>query len=168
MRCREVRFHLNAYVDGELSERRHRAVESHLGACASCQERLGEIRSVDELLQGTLPVPPLPEGLAARTMAAARRLQESGIPGVPPPVWRPIQWIAELSAPMRLAACATALVAVVAGFSLDGGHGATRNVALSQRNDVYGLEWFAPVPPSSIGSVYMAMADQPYEEKTGQ
>ena len=125
---------------------------------------------MDELLQGSLPVPPVPEGLAARIMAEARRRQPTRIPERPAslPAWNPLQWIAELSAPMRLAACATVLLALVVGLSLDGGHMTKRNVGLRQGKDLYGLEWFAPAPPSSIGSVYIAMADQLYEEGTEQ
>jgi len=170
MRCRKIISYLNAYVDGELPGKRRRIVEAHLVDCESCRGRLEGIREMDELFQGTLPVPPVPDGLAARIMAEARRRQPVGIPGSPSPLpaWNPLQWIAGLSAPMRLAACATVLLALVAGLALDGRDVTGRNVLIEQRKDLYGLEWFDPAPPGSIGSIYIAMADQPYEQGSGQ
>ncbi|NOY12251.1 MAG: hypothetical protein GXP51_00710 [Deltaproteobacteria bacterium] len=170
MRCRKIISYLNAYVDGELPERQRPIVEAHLATCESCRGRLEEIRGIDELFQATLPVPPVPDGLATRIMAEARRRQPMGIPERRSllPVWNPLQWIAELSAPMRLATCATVLLALVAGLSLDGRDVTRRNVLIEQGKDLYGLEWFAPVPPGSIGSIYIAMADQLYEKGSGQ
>jgi len=170
MKCRKIISYLNAYVDGELPERRRRTVEAHLAVCESCRGRVEDIRGMDELFQGTLPVPPVPDGLAARIMAEARRRQPVAIPGSPSPLpaWNPLRWIAGLSAPMRLAACATVLLAIVVGLSLDGRGVTRRNVFPEQGKDLYGLEWFAPAPPGSIGSIYIAMADQPYKRGSGQ
>ncbi len=170
MRCRKIISYLNAYVDGELPGRRRHLVEAHLAACESCRRRLEEIRGIDELFQIALPVPPVPYGLAARIMAEARRRQPLGISGRRSllPAWNPLQWIAGLSASMRLATCATVLLALVAGLSLNGRDATRRNVLTEQGEDLHGLEWFAPVPPGSIGSIYIAMADQPYEKGSGQ
>jgi len=170
MKCRKIISHLNAYVDGELPERRRRTVEAHLAGCESCQKRFEEIRDLAELFEGTLPVPPVPDGFAARIMAKARRRQPVAIPGSPSllSAWNPLRWIAGLSAPMRLAACATVLLALVVGLSLDGRNITRRNVLAEPGKDLYGLAWFAPAPPGSIGSIYIAMADQPYERGSGQ
>jgi len=170
MRSRKTTSYLSAYVDGEVPERLRRIVESHLATCESCRGRLDEIRQIDELLQGSLPVPPVPDRLAARIMAEARRRQSRGISErrSPLPVWNPLQWIAGLSAPMRLAACATVLLALVTELSLDGGPLSGQNVSIEPERNLYGFEWFAPVPPGSIGSIYIAMADQPHEKGSGQ
>jgi len=102
-------------------------------------------------------------------MAEARRRQPMGIVERRSPLaaWNPLPWIAELSAPMRLAAGATVLLAIVAGLSLDGTNVTGRNILIEQGNGLYELEWFAPVPPGSIGSIYVAMADQPHEKGIG-
>lgn len=164
MRCRKIISCLNAYVDGELSERQRPIVEAHLATCEVCQGRLEDIRGIDELFQGTIPVPHVPDGFAAQIMAEARKRQPTGIPGRR----SPLPWIGGLSAPMRLAACATVLLAVVMGWSLDGKWPAQEGLNREQGRNLYGLEWFAPVPPGSIGSFYIAMADQPYEKGSGQ
>ncbi len=167
MRCRKVISCLNAYVDGELPERQCSIVENHLATCEVCPGRLEEIRGIGELLQGTLPVPPVPDGLAARIMAEARRRQPTEIPGrrSPLPGWNPLQqWIAGLSAPMRLAAGATVLLALVMGWSLDGKWPAREGLNREPGRNLYGLEWFAPALPGSIGSVYIAMTDEDYRK----
>ena len=170
MKCRKIVSYLNAYVDGELPERWRRTVEAHLAGCKSCQGRVEDIRGIDELFQGTLPVPPVPDGLAARIMVEARRRQPVAIPGSPStlPAWNPLRWIAGLSSPMIIAVCATVILAIIVGLSLDGRGVTRRNVLPEQVKDLYGREWFAPAPPGSIGSIYIAMANQPYEKEGGQ
>ena len=166
MHCEHIRKKLNAYMDGELPEKQRPIVEAHLASCESCRRQLEDIRGIDELFQGTLSVPPVPDGLVARIMAEARRKQPMGIPEKHSllPVWNPLQWIAELSASMRLAACATVILALVAGLSLDGGQITGRNASIEPEKNLYGLEWFDPAPPDSIGSVYIAMATQTYQK----
>ncbi len=170
MKCRKTISYLNAYVDGELPGRRRRAVEVHLAACESCRGRLEDIRGIVGFFQDTLIVPPVPDGLAARIMTEARRRQPGGIPGRRSllPDWNPLQWLAGLSAPMRLAACATVLLALVAGLSLDGRDVIIRNALTEQGEELHGLEWFSPVQPGSIGSIYIAMAEQSYEKGNEQ
>ncbi len=166
MKCRKIIPYLNAYVDGEIPERRRRTVEAHLAACESCRERVEEIRETDELFQGTLAVPPVPNGLAPRIMAEARRRHPLAIPGnsATLPAWNPLRWIAGLSAPMRLAACATVLLALAAGLALDGTNLNRGNPPIVTEKDLYGLEWFAPTPPGSIGSIYLTMAEREPEK----
>jgi len=169
MRCRKTISYLNAYVDGELPEGLCPILEAHLAACESCRRRLEGIRGIDEVFQGRLPVPPVPDGFAERVIAEARRRQPMRIPErhSPSPVWNPLQWIAGLLAPMRLAACVTVFLALVAGLSLDGRVVTGQNVFIEQGKDLYGLEWFAPVAPGSVGAIYIAMIDQPYAEGSG-
>ncbi len=162
MRCRKIISYLHAYADGELTEKRRLAVKVHLAACESCRGRLEEIRGIGVRLQGTLPVPPVPDGLAVQIMAEARKRQPTGTPErpLPLPAWNPLEWIAELSAPMRIAACVTFLLALVAGLSLDGRGVTGRDVHIEPGRNLSGLEWFDSAPPGSIASIYVAMADE--------
>ncbi len=161
MRCTKVNSYLAAYMDGELSESLRRIVDDHLAGCEVCQVRFKEIREMDALFQSALPVPPVPDGLFARIMAEARKRQPERVPGryLVPLAKHAFGWIAELSASMRVAACATIILAIVVGLSLNGRDSTGQNVFIEQGKDLYGLEWFAPVSPGSIGSVYIAMAD---------
>ncbi len=170
MKCKKILSCLNAYMDGEVPERMCRIVESHLAACESCRGRLEKIRKIDELFQGNLPVPPVPGRLALQIMDEARRRQAVRIlkGRLAPLAWTPFRWIAELSVPMKLATCATVLLALVAGLSLNGRDITRRNMLVEQGKDLYGLEWFAPVQPGSIGSVYIAMTDENYSKGRGQ
>lgn len=159
MRCRRVRSRLGALADGELDAAERLSVQAHLTGCEACRGRLAEIQEMDALLGGSLSVPPVPTGFAARVMAEARsrRLAGAAESRFPPLVRIPLNWVAGLSAPMKIAACVTALVAFAAGWSIDGGRMIGRDASAEQRENLYGLEWFEPTPPGSIGSVYLAM-----------
>lgn len=165
MKCRQVISSLNAYVDGELTGKRHHGVQEHLVLCASCRKRLNEIRVMEELLHDTLQVPPVPDGLAARIMIKARRKQagniQAGHSRVAP--WNLVQWVAGLSASMRFSACATALMALVTVLFLNQGLRTGPVMGIEAGESTYGLEWFDPIPPGSIGSVYIAMAGQAHK-----
>ncbi len=165
MRCKKIVALLSPYVDDALSESHKCAVEQHLRACEACRAQLERIRQLGNLLDD-LPIPPVPEGFAARVMAEAKtRLPETKPKWVPPVIWDPLRWFVQFSAPMRLAACATVLLACVVGLTMDGGllvdeQGQVKGSVKNQ----YGLEWFDPTPPGSVGSVYLAMTSSLNEE----
>jgi len=169
MRCSKVISCLNAYTDSELPGKKHHAVKEHIAGCEACRRRLEDIHGLEGLLDDALHVPPVPDGFAARIMAEARRRQSAGIPErhSPSPVWNPLQWIAVLSAPMRLAACATVLLAVIVGWSIGGGQPTKGAMGSGPEKNLYGIEWFDPAPPGSIGSIYITMDGQPHEKGNG-
>ncbi len=170
--CVRCRNRLGAYLDGELNLKECEAVGSHVAKCAVCQKRLEDIRSLQESLNDKLHVPPVPDGFAARVMREARRKKwpEAALTRPFPPMgWNLWRWIAELSAPMRIAACVTMLLACIVGLTMDGGLILDkRGQASGSAKNLYGLEWFEPTPPGSIGSIYIAMATQTNEEGNGQ
>ena len=166
MRCKRIVAFLSLYVDDALSGSRKCAVEQHLRDCEACRAQLERIRQLGNLLND-LPVPPVPEGFAGRVMAEAKtRLPETKPRRILPQViWDPLRWFAEFSAPMRLAALATILLACVVGLTMNGGVFVDKQgqVQGSVKNQ-YGLEWFDPTPPGSVGSVYLAMTSSFNEE----
>lgn len=166
MKCRKADSFLHAYADGELTGNRQNSVKDHLAVCEPCRKRVEELVSLEGLLKDSLQIPPVPERLIARTMAEARRRQlRPAFEGAPLfPAWNPLLWIAELSASMRLSACATVLLALVGGFFLNGGQVTTGpDMSIEPGENLYGLEWFDPAPPGSISAIYLAMVEQSYE-----
>jgi anti-sigma factor RsiW len=160
MNCRKVLSHLSAFLDGEAPTTIMRQIEAHLRVCPSCREQVTQMRDVGDLLDRQ-PVPPLPGEFSQRVMAEARRR----IPLVrarkrfSPGAW-PLQWLLDLSIPMRAAACGVVLLASISGLLM------SRELSLSenQRADVAetesldGLEWFSPTPPASLGSAYVTLS----------
>jgi anti-sigma factor RsiW len=166
MKCRKTDSYLHAYADGELTGKRYNRVKDHLAVCESCRKRGEELVSLEGLLKNSIQVPPVPEGLMARTMAEARRRQSRpAFEGASLfPAWNPLLWIAELSVSMRLSVCATVLLALVAGLFLNGGQVMIGpDMSIEPGTNLYGLEWFNPAPPGSLSSIYLAMAEQSYE-----
>ncbi|HHB76507.1 MAG TPA: hypothetical protein ENK84_08175 [Desulfobulbus sp.] len=165
MKCHKAVCYLNAYADGELTGKLQCLVRDHLATCEKCRMKLEEIRSLERVVKNSLQVPPVPEGLAARTMAKARqyrsRLASESDPLVS--TWNPLLWTAQLSASMKLTVCATVLSALVAGLFLNGGQGTGPDMRIESGDTLYGLEWFDPAPPGSISLTYIAMAEQSYE-----
>lgn len=164
MECRTIKPYLERYVDGEVDTGLRRRVQNHLTRCPACRRRCDEIRELGGLFAAAPPVPPVPNGLHARIMAEARRRQGAGETR---PVWTlaPLRALfAGLSTPMRLAAGVTALLAVVTGIGLTRHDFRQENPA--GNHDINGFEWFAPVPPASMGAAYLAMIEEPqYEER---
>jgi putative zinc finger protein len=74
MRCREVQHKLDLFVTQELTSSERERVAAHLGNCAECREALARLRRLEDVLAAT-PVPPVPEGFAARVVARAAEQQ---------------------------------------------------------------------------------------------
>ena len=86
MQCKQVRDHLSAYLDRELSAELASAVRHHLAACPECRALLEELRATADLL-GRLPVRQAPGGMAddvrreiERRMLAPQAVEESSMP----------------------------------------------------------------------------------------
>jgi anti-sigma factor RsiW len=161
MNCEKALARLHAYLDGELPGTLSHQIEEHLGLCASCRGRVEELRDLGDLLDG-LPVPPLPEGLAAHVMAEAKKAalmrNERRVFG-----WlgrQLLRWFFELSVPMRFAAVGMIFLVCLLGLvmsreiSLSGRH----PTSTAQLESLDGFEWFSPTPPVSLGSAYLSLA----------
>ena len=168
MNCKKVLSHLHAYIDGEAPARLMREMEEHLGICPSCRSQVERIRQVDDMLD-SMTVPPLPQRFSARVMAEARRraLPELGKRPLLGLDWMPLRWFADLTVPMRLAACAMVLLACLLGMFM------SRDLSLSgiarttvvEGENLDGFEWFSPTPPTSLGSAYLTLALTTPEER---
>ncbi len=79
MRCELIEPHLAAYIDGELDEELHAAVEQHLRECRTCRETVRDMRLADAVLGKWKPAEPT-ESLVE---VVRRRIREEGAgPGV--------------------------------------------------------------------------------------
>ena len=154
--CIRYRNRLNAYLDGELNARKSKSVAAHVTKCKACRAALEEIRGIAPVLQ-TLSVPPVPAYLADRVIALARvnatRSRE-------PFMWIPLKWWQTVSAPVRLAACATVLLAFFLGMTMSReiSLAGSRRAAASGEAGMEGLEWFSQAPPESLERTYMILA----------
>lgn len=161
MNCKKVLSRLHAYLDGELPAAPMHEMEEHLGSCPSCRSQAEYIRQMDVMLD-SFTAPPLPRGFSSRVMAKARRRTLSAPERRPFPglAWLPLRWLADLTVPMRFAACTIVLLASLLGMfmsrdlSLSGNP--RENVASSENLD--GWEWFSPTPPTSLSSAYLTLA----------
>jgi len=108
----EIRQHLTAYLDGELSVPLRTKVAEHLGQCPRCARELEELRLTRSLLERWAVPDPAPEA-RARAWQALRR-DGGGVPervGAGPGWFRPVVRYA-------LPVAAVALVAVLATLFL--------------------------------------------------
>ena len=145
MRCEKVQQKLDAYAANELTPAVREQVASHLAACEACRQALARQRELATLLRG-VPAPPVPEGFAARLMAAAQErlaARKRPIPVFATP-WR---WWTSVPVPMRLAAAAVLAISLSLGALM--GRGVARGVAApsaSAQADaaaVYNLDFLA-------------------------
>ena len=160
MNCRKVLSRLHAYLDGEVPAELMQDIEKHLSTCSSCLNQVEGIRQVNDMFEG-LSVPPLPREFAARVMAKVQReVPFAKRKSLFPLDWKPIQWLLDLSAPMRLAACAVVFLACLLGVSMSKELSLSGNPQnlVAQAENIDGFEWFSPTPPASLGSAYLALA----------
>jgi len=168
MNCKEVLFHLDAYVDRELSEKLVRELEEHFDVCSSCRSQLERIHKVEDLLD-VMRVPPMPSEFAARVMAEARRRVPPArkVKFVFPLEWQTLRWFIDQSVPMRVAACTALLVGCLIGMimSKEVSLSESRQTDVAETQSLDGFEWFNPAPPESLGSAYLTLMTNIHEDQ---
>jgi len=76
--CIKCRKRLNAYLDGELGDKKRAAVERHLAACKSCRTVLQSLRDLAPALSAA-DMPATPSDLTSRILAEARAGRRSDV-----------------------------------------------------------------------------------------
>lgn len=76
MDCKEARLMTHAYVDGELDVLTTARIESHVRACAVCQQRLGELTQLRGSVKTAAPYFTAPVGLQKRIQTGLRASQK--------------------------------------------------------------------------------------------
>lgn len=116
-RCYRFERLLTAYADGELSERLTRTVERHVSGCERCARELDSIRASDRILRGA-GVP----GVAPERWVQFRRGLDASLDAVDREArrparrreLRPVDLVARRRGFAIAAACAAAILAIVA------------------------------------------------------
>jgi anti-sigma factor RsiW len=111
--CEQVRGHISASLDGELSEVERARVQAHLGSCAACRGFAGGVRETASVLRAA----PL-EGLDFPIVIPSRRLT--------------------IARRIPVAAAAAALAAAVGLGALVGAFGSSHSAGLRAARSVSG------------------------------
>jgi hypothetical protein len=112
MKCAEVRNLLHHKIDGELSEKQNRGVDTHLAQCAACKAEYGMLSFPQQVAKTMIPVKPSPffyQQLSARI--------EAEIQGVA--IWQTFSRLARQMIP-ALAGITLALISVFAYHQIRG------------------------------------------------
>lgn len=140
-RCEDVLERLEAFSTGELESFRFDPVARYLESCGDCRRAFDRLRGMAALLRGA-PVPPAPEGFAARILAGSGPASKpAGRASVP--ILR------------RVAAILVAAAGLAAGSVL-GWQAAGGTSPPDPAVPPYG-ELLDPVPESSAVRVYLAL-----------
>jgi len=159
MRCGEVLERLAAFSSGEFPTDIRRAMQTHLAECAACRAALARVDALAGVLASTR-TPPVPAGLAARVMEAARSRRTSAAPVG----WNPLRWWRLASAPMHAAAAAVLVIGLSVGLVM----GWTSAPAVVARDtaqpasqiaplDAYQLDYLGEAPAGSLVRSYLAL-----------
>lgn len=161
--CRKYRKQSSAYLDGELPSKKQVALSNHLAICTACRRELAALEALGPALS-RLEVAPLPAHLTSRIMATARRQQAESAYGRSVRSW--LTHMQSWSWGFKAAATAALIVVMLYFGQLTSTRGwlpgsqDKHNTMMTATNAVEGLEWFAPAPPGSLLSGYLAMAGQ--------
>lgn len=82
MTCQKKRKWVSVFLDGELSEKRQKKLDSHLQECRSCRTELAELRQLQDDL-ALLPGREVPPYFAASVMGKIQPVQKVGIFNLP-------------------------------------------------------------------------------------
>ncbi len=174
--CFLYRPQLGPFLDEALSASRERALRRHLARCPACRAHLRELESLAARLRA-LEAPPVPAGLEARIMRAARARQRqhriAPRPAVAPPlVWSWLGRGAMVAALLLLVVTPGLIVRLTTlspGPSPGYGRGGnapsppplSRVRARGEKalaiGAIEGVEWFGAAPPGSVEAAYMAL-----------
>ena len=161
MDCKHFAKHLHAYVDGIVPPVVGAAMQAHAASCPACRREVESLAQLGAVLRVAAPIPPVPEGFAARVMAHAVE-QKRQAPMRLVALFTRFAWWEDLARPARAAAAAV----LVAGLALGAvmGWDANRNgrspssvVTQPDALAAYNLDYLAEAPAGSLAQVVMAL-----------
>jgi anti-sigma factor RsiW len=161
MDCETFAKHLHAYVDNAVAPAIRAVMLAHSASCPACRREVESLAQLGAVLRAAAPIPPVPEGFAARVMARAAE-QKAQAPLRLVALFPRFAWWEDLARPARAAAAAV----LVAGLALGAvmGWDANRNgrspSSVATQPDAlaaYNLDYLAEAPAGSLAQVVMAL-----------
>ena len=107
MTCSQVKKKLNAYLDGEISEKEQQSISEHITSCASCQQELEALKIVSQTLTDVDDVEVTPYF----RMHLKNRLRDERTGGEK--TFSFLEWIRKVTIP--IAATALFVISIIAG-----------------------------------------------------
>ena len=160
MRCEDIQTKVAAYALGELSPEESRRVQSHLRECAACRAVLARTDWLAAALSEA-ERPPVPAGLSARVMEAARARQRARTAAD----WNPFKWWRMTAAPLHAAVAIALAIGLTAGFyigwtMLPGQDRAAPIQASTEADplDLLNIDYLGDAPDDSLAGAYVALA----------
>ncbi|MEN6497583.1 MAG: hypothetical protein ABFD16_25060 [Thermoguttaceae bacterium] len=156
MRCETMEQGLDAYRTKGLAPQIQAQFERHLADCRSCRETLARLERLAILL-GSDPAPPVPQGMAGRIMAEARRQFQT-----PQSVDRKLpsllRWWQSLTLPMQAAAAVVLAVGLAAGawMGRDTGQGSSLATSTTPSKE-YSFDYLSEAPAGSLVDAYLRL-----------
>ena len=153
MKCRKASQKLNAYLDGELSQRTAAGVREHLEVCAQCAGELAEMERLNRALGADLGVE-RSLGLAVRIR---RRAQERAARRQPVPIGALLR--------VRLATAVAAVLVMGVGVTIGGLMSSSVSAIEVAREGAWGpmadadlqLSSLSAAPPTSMAAVLLEL-----------
>lgn len=152
MDCDKARGLFNGRIDGLLTEAEREALETHSASCVRCARELGGLVEASRAARSAVRFR-APEGFSSRVMAGIRAAEEPGF----------FKWLFDMPVHLKIAQAAAFAVAVAMGIYSAGlisdrlvnGTEVAENADASLVASV-SIEYLDPVPPESMGDMYLA------------
>ena len=165
MRCRKVKRHLSALLDGLTPSDERAGMEAHLRGCPECQAALARLRRLSSLLESP-PTPPVPGGFTERLMALACQRRQHRRRGLRILSSGPMVFWRGMPASRRVAAAATVVMGLAIGALM--GRDASRSIAdahlepgrvgTADPAESYNLDYLSESPSGSLADAYLTLA----------
>jgi anti-sigma factor RsiW len=171
MKCQTVRTKLDVYITQGLAMPVREAVAAHLRTCSQCRQELVGLEQLAALLKRDVAIPPVPEGLSHRVMAAAQqRLSARQSPETVP--WNIRRWWFSFSFPMRVAGPAALAAGLLMGILMGRQTWQSINVSTAQQSRqadisaIYELDYLTDAPNGSLTETYLSLMQSPKSNGT--
>lgn len=150
MTCRDVRLHIDAYVDGELTGSQRLRVANHIGTCATCAQQEAGRRELGEMLRDAAALQPVPrphlEGLAGGVVSRVGAEAQQSWSAMWARAFEDWHWLA-----IGTGACTASLVSAVLVFAIL----YAPTTQARQMNDQVGTLCLMAVPEGGTGEPVM-------------